>query len=300
MHILNCAPRKGFDWKTPYELVFGRKPEVSHICIFGCRAWVIDDKANKWDPRSTPMVFVGYEMASKAHRLWDPMAHKIVVSANVKFDESVLPNKPIPPTPTKTASSSRIPLPPPLRASTIEIPWFSVDEEPKPKPASTNKGKQREHQLSPSPLPPSSPSCSSNSESDINQHYPPPKTPTPPRSPTPPPPPSTPPNQSMPRKVPDAPKRSKRTTKPVQRYKAGSSNLQNAETEVDDLKRLELFENQYCHLVELYTATSAPNEPKIYEQAIASADTSKWKAAMAEEIKTLEDCDTWIVLRTNP
>ena len=42
-HILNRSPRSAFGWKTPYELMFGRKPEVKHIRLFGCRAWVIDD-----------------------------------------------------------------------------------------------------------------------------------------------------------------------------------------------------------------------------------------------------------------
>jgi len=66
-HILNRSPRSGLDWKTPFELLFGHKPEVTHIRVFGCRAWAIDNKAKKWDPRSTPMVFVGYEIASKAY-----------------------------------------------------------------------------------------------------------------------------------------------------------------------------------------------------------------------------------------
>jgi IS30 family transposase len=30
-HILNRAPRQAFDWKTPYELMFSRKPEVSYM-----------------------------------------------------------------------------------------------------------------------------------------------------------------------------------------------------------------------------------------------------------------------------
>jgi hypothetical protein len=40
------------------------------------------------------MIFVGYEPGSKAYRLWDPRGHKIVISADVNFDESVFPNKP--------------------------------------------------------------------------------------------------------------------------------------------------------------------------------------------------------------
>ena len=89
-HVLNRAPRAGLDWKTPYELVFGCKPEVSHLRVFGCRAWTFDDQARKWESRSKPMIFVGYEITSKAYRLWDPKIRKIIVSTNIVFDESAL------------------------------------------------------------------------------------------------------------------------------------------------------------------------------------------------------------------
>jgi hypothetical protein len=110
-HVLNRAPRAGFDWKTPYELLYGRKPEVSHLHVFGCHAWVLNDNVKKWDKRSRPTVFVGYEYGSKAYKLWDPATRKIVVSTNVKFDETVLPNNPAPvPAPAKpVASSSKLP-----------------------------------------------------------------------------------------------------------------------------------------------------------------------------------------------
>jgi len=60
-HILNRAPRKSLGWKTPFELLFGRVPDVSYVRTFGCRAWVFNDKGNKWDAKSTPMVLVGFE-----------------------------------------------------------------------------------------------------------------------------------------------------------------------------------------------------------------------------------------------
>jgi len=50
-------------------------------------------------------------------------------------------------------------------------------------------------------------------------------------------------------------------------------------------------------MVELYTSTSAPNEPKSYEDAKASADASKWISAMKEEIDTLEKRSTWEVVK---
>jgi len=158
-HILIHSPRSGLDWKTPYELLFRRKPEVTHIRVFGCRTWAIDDKAKKWDLRSTPMVFVGYEIASKAYWLWNPKTHKIVVSANVKFDETVLPNKPsITPAPVVTTTTP-IYVPPHKHATTVDIPRLFVNEEKaKPSTASTSKGKQRV-------ISPPSSSSSSSSES---------------------------------------------------------------------------------------------------------------------------------------
>src|SRR5258708_17259454 len=110
------------------------------------------------------MIFVGYEIASKAYRLWDPKAHKIVVSANVKFDETVLPNKPIatPPPAKPLPSTSKLLFPPsPKPEQTLHAPWFfDDDEEPKPKPppASTDKGKQWADRPITPPTPPSPPS----------------------------------------------------------------------------------------------------------------------------------------------
>ena len=40
-HILNRSPRKGLDWKTPHELLFGQVLDISYLRVFGCCACVI-------------------------------------------------------------------------------------------------------------------------------------------------------------------------------------------------------------------------------------------------------------------
>ena len=280
-HVLNRAPRSGLGWKTPYELLFGHKPEVSHLRVFGCRAWAINEQAKKWDPRSTPMVFVGYEIASKAYRLWDPTSRRIVVSTNVKFDESILPNKPTPtpqvPTPANPIPSSSK-LPPP----TVSVPWFFDDvEEPKskPPPASTDKGKQRADPPSP-PDPPTLP-----------HRTPSPDLPDSPEQP----PPSTPPDQGtsrLPPSAPSKPTRPRRNVKAVEKYVAGTSGLGSAETE-GERNSIAKFEETYCHMVEAYASVTFPNEPRTFEDAKSSDDSSKWGLAMKEEIDTLESRGTW-------
>ena len=68
-HILNRIPRRGLDWRMPFELMFGRTPDVSHFRTFGRRAWAYNEQAKKWDSKALPMVFIGYEAGSKAFRL---------------------------------------------------------------------------------------------------------------------------------------------------------------------------------------------------------------------------------------
>ena len=75
VHVVNRSPRKLLEWRTPYEALTGRVPDVSHFRVFGCRAWVHNNKGKKLDAKSIPMIFVGYESGSKAYRLWDPKSH---------------------------------------------------------------------------------------------------------------------------------------------------------------------------------------------------------------------------------
>jgi len=70
---------------------------VAYFRVFGCRAWVHNNKGKKLDAKGLPMVFVGYEPSSKAYRLWNPANHKVVISSDVIFDETLLPNKPATP-----------------------------------------------------------------------------------------------------------------------------------------------------------------------------------------------------------
>lgn len=37
--VANCSPARG-DMATPHEHFFGTKPEMEHLCAFGCGAWV--------------------------------------------------------------------------------------------------------------------------------------------------------------------------------------------------------------------------------------------------------------------
>lgn len=75
---------------TPYEVFHGRKPNISHLKIFGCIGYAKIDGTflKKLDNRSRVLVHFGTEPGSKAYRLFDPQTQRVVVSRDVIFNES--------------------------------------------------------------------------------------------------------------------------------------------------------------------------------------------------------------------
>ena len=79
---------------TPHELWYGQKPNISHLRIFGSVAFVHIPKVNrrKLDPKSIKCFFVGYAINQKAYRCWSPTERKIKISRDVIFDEQINDN----------------------------------------------------------------------------------------------------------------------------------------------------------------------------------------------------------------
>jgi hypothetical protein len=92
IYIKNRLPSPKSDTKTPFEMVHKSKPSVKHMRVFGCLAYVLTPKEKrlKWDAKSRPSLFVGYEEASKAYRVYDIEGERVVISRDVNFDESVI------------------------------------------------------------------------------------------------------------------------------------------------------------------------------------------------------------------
>ncbi|KAI5058747.1 hypothetical protein GOP47_0026917 [Adiantum capillus-veneris] len=79
---------------TPYFHWFGKIPNLQHLRVFGCVAYLVKVVANrhKLDTHSTRMVFVGYanRFGVKAYRLYDPQQRNFHFSHSVYFDEVFL------------------------------------------------------------------------------------------------------------------------------------------------------------------------------------------------------------------
>jgi hypothetical protein len=90
VHLLNQAPTRALDGKTPFEAWYGEHTAVHYLRTFGCVAHVKTTKSGlqKLDDRSTPTIFVGYESGSKAYKCYDPSTKRVVISRDVVFDEA--------------------------------------------------------------------------------------------------------------------------------------------------------------------------------------------------------------------
>ena len=61
-HVYNRTPNHRLRWRTPYEILNGKKPELDHLRIFGCGAYVHlhkDIHKNKMSPKSELMIYLG-------------------------------------------------------------------------------------------------------------------------------------------------------------------------------------------------------------------------------------------------
>ncbi|MCH80483.1 hypothetical protein A2U01_0001252 [Trifolium medium] len=75
---------------TPEKAWSGVKPSVHHFRIFGCLAHVhiLDVHRKKLDGKSIKCIHLGVSEESKAYKVYDPIAKKIIVRRDVIFEEN--------------------------------------------------------------------------------------------------------------------------------------------------------------------------------------------------------------------
>lgn len=85
VYLRNRSPSRSVQGMTPYQAWTGEKPSLSHLRVFGCRAFahIPDETRTKLDPKAVECVFVGYSLTSKAYRLYDPTRERIIISRDV-------------------------------------------------------------------------------------------------------------------------------------------------------------------------------------------------------------------------
>ena len=93
MYIINRLPTSILENKTPFENLYGQLPSFDHLKVFGCLCFAstLAHTINKFEPRSTPCVFLGYPFGIKGYKLLNLLTKKIFLFRDVIFHETVFP-----------------------------------------------------------------------------------------------------------------------------------------------------------------------------------------------------------------
>jgi hypothetical protein len=155
VHVWNRCPTAALDNATPYELWNRRKPDVSHLRVWGCTAYVHvqKDKRPALHPHYGKYVFIGYPDGYKGWKFYNPTTKRTVISERADFDErppvvaaltpTSVPAVPyiVPDLPSDADDDEEIP------AAEMPPPQGDLDDEDTEEPAP----------LPPAPLPPAPP-----------------------------------------------------------------------------------------------------------------------------------------------
>ncbi len=79
------------NYKSPYKIKYGKKPNLENIKIWGSIAYNRIDNAKKLDKRAKPYILVGYN--SNQYKLLDLKTKRVVWSRDVTILEGIFPSK---------------------------------------------------------------------------------------------------------------------------------------------------------------------------------------------------------------
>nr|QCF41193.1 CcxB [Bipolaris sorokiniana] len=92
--LLNRIPVQRRDWKTPFEIVHSRKPDLSGLRIIGSRAYVLVKNLRDRPARAKlhDKALMGWLIGTEAtniYKVWIPASNRVITSRDVKIDEKV-------------------------------------------------------------------------------------------------------------------------------------------------------------------------------------------------------------------
>jgi hypothetical protein len=85
VYLQNRIVKSVLNDHTPYELWTGRKPNLSHLRVFGSvvMVHVPKEKRHKWDMKSEKCILIGYSEDIKGYRIYNPSTQAITTSRDV-------------------------------------------------------------------------------------------------------------------------------------------------------------------------------------------------------------------------
>ena len=88
-YLQNRVPHKSVVAFTPFEALHGYKSNVSHLRVFGSKAWAIIpiDKRKAFQALSSECILLGYAKDAKAYKLMEVATRKCFIERNVHFED---------------------------------------------------------------------------------------------------------------------------------------------------------------------------------------------------------------------
>lgn len=89
VYLRNRSPTSSLPETTPMEVWTGKKPDVSHLRVFGCSAYahIPRDERGKLDSKTRKCWMMGYGTTTKGYRLYDQNRSRVFYSRDVQFNE---------------------------------------------------------------------------------------------------------------------------------------------------------------------------------------------------------------------
>ena len=97
VHVYNRTPIQCHDWETPFENLKCIKPDVAHLCVFGCGTYVFlpeEVRVNKLNPKSELMTFLGYPQGTKGYLFIRGLNNVLFTAVQALFNETLFPKCP--------------------------------------------------------------------------------------------------------------------------------------------------------------------------------------------------------------
>jgi len=89
-YVMNIMLIRPILKKTPYELFNGRKSNISHLKVFGCSCFVLNngkENLGKFDEKADNGIFIDYSSNSHAYRVYNKRLMIVEEFVHVVFDE---------------------------------------------------------------------------------------------------------------------------------------------------------------------------------------------------------------------
>ena len=89
-YVYNRLPNAPLKCKSPHEVWYSRKPDLSNLRVFGCVAYALVPaaKRKKFDNRTEKMRFLGCHKGHRGYKLMEKGSNRVFYRTDVTFDES--------------------------------------------------------------------------------------------------------------------------------------------------------------------------------------------------------------------